>query len=80
MINVLISNYHCNDAPILEKYVRKIKKKKWGRMELKLNMIMGSYEPKNSKLYLGIDVNILPKKLWVLMSKFNLVRHQSKRY
>ena len=60
-------------APLLERGVRHVGKKKRRSKELKFFAEIGGYDMDNVILDLGSDVNILPQKSWEQMGKLKLV-------
>jgi hypothetical protein len=60
-------------APLLERDLCEVSKKKHTRREFKMTTELISYEMDGVMLDLGSDVNIFPKKSWELKGKLSLV-------
>jgi len=56
-----------------KKISRVQRRKRRNGKEFRLNAHIDDYEMKVVMLYLGYDLNILPKKTWEVMGKSNLV-------
>ena len=60
-------------APLPKRGVKQVEKKNRTSKDPKFDVEIGGYEMDNIILDLGSDVNILPKKSWLYMSKPKLV-------
>jgi len=61
------------EASVSHWEVNQVQRKKRTNREFQLNAHVGDYDMDNIILYLGYDVNVIPKKTWEMMGKPKLI-------
>jgi hypothetical protein len=61
------------EVPTMHKVMNQVLHKKRTNREFRLSAQIGEYDMENVILYLGLDVNVLPRQTWEMMGKAKLV-------